>query len=314
MSRQQLLLAKIESVYDTDPTPDDSNAIQTIDLSVERYAGDRISRELDRHLLGGMEQINVNPQTIIAFATEVASSGAAGTAPPVGVLLRACGFEEDITAATDAQYQLPDDQSTLLDGDSITCWTYLDQAGFVQKTTGVRGMGLTMTMSRGQIPRFNFSDLIGTYNRPAAGSMPTGIDWSAWRDPLPFTNANVPTLTLDSVSACVESFELNFGLEGGRRNLPGCQSTRITNYATTGQIKIEAPAIGTKDWYAKAEAHDGTSLVALSLQIGNDAGDIVTVAASSVQIVNITEDEMEEGDTAFVLDLSFVDRPIITFK
>ena len=144
--------------------------------------------------------------------------------------------------------------------------------------------------------------------------MPTGIDWSAWRDPLPFTNANVPTLTLDSVSACVESFELNFGLEGGRRNLPGCQSTRITNYATTGQIKIEAPAIGTKDWYAKAEAHDGTSLVALSLQIGNDAGDIVTVAASSVQIVNITEDEMEEGDTAFVLDLSFVDRPIITFK
>ena len=90
MSVQKLLLMMKESVYDTDPTPDDSNAIQTIELNVKRYAGDKIERNLDRHILGGQEQININPHAMLSFGVELASSGAAGTAPPIATARRGC--------------------------------------------------------------------------------------------------------------------------------------------------------------------------------------------------------------------------------
>ncbi len=313
MTVQKLLLMKKETTYDTDPTPDGTNAFETIGLTTQRYEGDTVQRDLDRHILGGKQQINVNPHAIAQFGVHAASSGAAGTAPAFGVAFLACGFDETVDAGVDVQYQLPTDQSDLLGSDSVTLWDYRDQAGMVQKVTGVRG-ACNFAMNRGELPMFNFENLMGTYNRPVAGSMPTGIDWSGWKEPLPVTKANTPTLTLDSVSACTESFQINFGQEVGRRNIPGCQQTLITGYEITGSMKIVAPDIGTKDWFAKVESHAGISEVAFSLQHGNSAGEIITLAASTVQILNIAEDESAEGDLAYSFELSFLDSPILTFK
>ncbi len=225
----------------------------------------------------------------------------------------ACGFDETVDAGVDVQYQLPTDQSDLLGSDSVTMWDYRDQAGMVQKVTGVRG-ACNFAMNRGELPMFNFENLMGTYNRPVAGSMPTGIDWSGWKEPLPVTKANTSTLTLDSISACTESFQINFGQEVGRRNIPGCQRTLVTGYEITGSMKIVAPNVGTKDWFAKVESHAGISEVAFSLQHGNSAGESITLAASQVQILNIAEDESVEGDLAYSFELSFLDSPILTFK
>jgi hypothetical protein len=149
---------------------------------------------------------------------------------------------------------------------------------------------------------------------PDHRSEPTGIDWSGWRTELPFTKANLPVLTLDGVSACVESFNIDFGLQVSRRNLPGCQQSILTGYEITGGMKIVAPTVADKDWYAKVESHAGLSTVALALQYGATAGDIILLASSEIQISNLTEEESGDGDLAFNFELSFLDQPVITFQ
>ena len=75
MSVEKLLLAKLEAIYYTDPTHDDSNAIETIGLGMMRYEGDKVSRYVDRHTLGGKPTINVNSYTQASFSVPAASWG-----------------------------------------------------------------------------------------------------------------------------------------------------------------------------------------------------------------------------------------------
>ncbi len=113
MTVQKLLLMKKETIYDTDPNPDGTNAFETIGLSAQRYEGDPVQRDLDRHILGGKQQINVNPHAIAQFGVHAASSGAAGTAPPFSVAFLSCGFDKTVDVGVNVQCQLPTDQSDI---------------------------------------------------------------------------------------------------------------------------------------------------------------------------------------------------------
>ncbi len=91
MTVQKLLLMKKETTYDTDPTPDGTNAFETIGLSTQRYEGDTVQRDLDRHILGGKQQINVNPHAIAnsvfmqpVLAPQVLHRRSAWRSSPVG--------------------------------------------------------------------------------------------------------------------------------------------------------------------------------------------------------------------------------------
>lgn len=311
MAVEKLLLAKIESTYGTDPTPDNTNGIMTSGLEVARYDGDTVSRELDKNMIGNQEQVNTNPHVNASFGVELASSGTAGTAPAFGPLLRACGFDETIVAVTSVAYQLPTAQADLQAADSVTLWDYRGDTAMVQKSNGVRG-SLALEMGRGALPMMKFSNMLGSYNTPITGSLPTISSWSNFRDPLAFTNDNVATFTVDSYSACVESFNIDFACEVVRRNLPGCSSTLITDYNPTGQVVIKAPTVAAKDFYTALESHSGTSLIPIAITIGSVSGDIVQFSATSAQITNISEGE-SDGMMTFTLDLSFIDSPIITF-
>ncbi|RLC08115.1 MAG: hypothetical protein DRI24_23870, partial [Deltaproteobacteria bacterium] len=233
MSVAKLLLAKEEVTYGTDPMPDGAAAMETMELEMERYAGDRIEREVDRQTLGGVEQINSLPHTNTKFNIPFAGSGAAGTAPLWGVLMKACGFDEVLDVGIDVQYQLAATADELANADSVTFYDYRSQANKLQKTSGCRGKN-AITMGEGELPKIEFSDFIGDYLTPLAGSEPVGIDWSGWLTELPFTNDNLPVLTLDDISACTSAFSIDFGQSVARRNLPGCESTIISDYNVTG--------------------------------------------------------------------------------
>jgi len=74
-TREQLLLAKVESAYGTDST-----------LQTGQYVE-------------------------ISFPVEIAGSGAAGTSPGYSVLLEGCGFDETINASTSVVFA-PNSDST----------------------------------------------------------------------------------------------------------------------------------------------------------------------------------------------------------
>lgn len=312
MAVEKLMLAKKETTYGTDAVPTASaNAILTSGLEMLRYEGDVSERDNDKDLIGNNEQINTNPHTNTSFGVELAASGAAGIAPAYGPLLLACGFDETVTAATDVKYQLPAANSDLKAADSVSIYDYRED-GKVQKSLGVRG-SVAIEMGKGGLPKLLFSNMLGSYAKPIAGAMPAVSSWALWKDPLPFTNANVPTLTIDSYSACVESMSIDFALEVARRNLPGCNSTLLTDYNPAGQIVIQAPDISTKDFWSKLESHSGTILIPIALQLGNTAGSIVMLDSSSVQLAKITEGD-SSGLMTYTIDLRFIDRPILTVK
>jgi hypothetical protein len=311
MSVSKLLLAKPEVTEGVDPTPDDTNAIETMNLEMMRYEGDRVAREVDRQTLGGVEQINTVPHTNTSFDVPLAGSGTAGDAPLWGVLMTACGFDETLVAVTSAAYQLVETAAELAASDTVALYDYRSQAGTLQKTLGCRG-ACSISMGEGELPKISFSDLIGSYLQPAAGTEATGIDWSGWLTELPFTVDNVPTITLDSISACTSAFSIDFGQAVARRNLPNCESTVISDYDVTGEMTIVAPDVSVTNWWAKAESHQGVTLYPLAIILGTVAGNIIQIDAAEVQVVSMTEGETNQGDLSYTFTLAFIDRPVIT--
>lgn len=100
ITRREVLLAKIESVYGTDPTPTGAaNAIQAYNINPTPIEQILVSRERVLPYKGNFDNLVAANYGGIEFEVEIAGAGTAGTAPGYGPLLRACGFGQALNAA-----------------------------------------------------------------------------------------------------------------------------------------------------------------------------------------------------------------------
>lgn len=316
MAVQKLLLAQVETTEDTDEfggTGDATKVIDTIDLQVQRYEGPRVTREVDRHLVGNAEEINASPRAIMSCGVYATGFGGPAGAPALySVLLRGAGFSEtyDSTAGSETvTYELADSGF-----ESLTLYDYRQDVTLWQKITGARGSA-AFTMGAGQLPRFNFSSFIGSYFKPDAQNAPGPIDWSAWSDRpvLPMTKDNTPTLTIDGFAAKCNQIDVDWAMAVNRVDLTNFRSTLLTDRAPTGSFTIIAPDIATKNFFTSLESHSGVTKIPISLIHGTVQYDIVELSAAEFQLQNITEDEIE-GDLAFTLEGQFIDNPKIIIR
>ena len=279
----RILLAKAEVTYDTDSTPTTTDAMLTSGLTITPYGGEKISRNLDKISLGASPVLAVNPHVALSCGIEIAGSGAAGTAPPFGDLLQACGCLETVNAGVDVTYTL-----TTAD-DSVTAYFYATEVVGsnlqLHKATGVRG-NWGYNLSRGQIPLFTFDNLLGTYYTPSSVASITP-DTSDFQDPLPVTKVNSPTVTIDSATLCVESVTFNCNNQISRMNGPNCAETLNGGpQQPGGTIVVKAPEISEKNLWTLLE---GGTLMAFVFTHGTTAGNIVTINHDKMQITDITE-------------------------
>ena len=155
---QRLLLAKIESSYGSDPTPTGAaNAILVRSLEITPFQSDAVERELIRGYMGNYEVLHANQRVEVTFEVEMVGSGAAGTAPAFGPVLKACGNSETVVTSTSVTYA-PVSSSF----DSVTLYYYTD--GVRHKVTGARG-SFSISAEVGAIPVISFT-MIGIYNAP----------------------------------------------------------------------------------------------------------------------------------------------------
>jgi len=305
----RLLLAKVEATEDTDAAPAAANAINTIGLSVKRYEGPKKTRELDRNVTGNQEQVNTAPYAEYAFQIEAAGSGAATTPPAYGPLLRGCGLSETVDAVTNMEVVYAADDTSQ---DSLTLWDYDPEADLLQKATGCRG-NLSFKMEKEGFPLFSFDQFKGTYNKPIQGSPPGGIDWSTFKDPLSAIKDNIPTFNLDGYAVAVQSFELNWGNQVPRLDMANYRSTKVSDRQPSGSITILAPKIQDKNFFTSLESHKGTVLIPFDLQVGVNAGEIIKVSATQLQLLGMTEGETEKIRT-YTLNLNLIDNPTLITK
>mgnify|MGYP003404882527 CR=1 FL=1 len=276
LSRKKLLLAKTESVYGTDPTPTGAaNAILTSDLSITPLAGASVSRNFDRAAFGNSLNIKTATFVEISFMVEIAGSSAAGTAPPYGPLLLACGFSQTLVAVTSATY-------AVISASIGSATLYFHHDGQLHKITGARGT-VSMNLDAGGIPKYAFT-FTGLYNvaTSTADATPT---LTAFQVPLPVTNTNTPTFSLHSTDVVMNACSIDIGNSVIHRDVVNSERVDIVDRAVAGSVTFEAPAISDKNWFAISKA--GTT-GALSIVHGTAAGNIVTIGGPSVQLINPT--------------------------
>lgn len=130
--KNQLLLAKIESTYDTDSAPSAStDSMLAIDPKIKEMV-DPVRRPAQVGSLSRLGSVPGSKYAEITFSMELKGSGVAGTAPRIGTLFRACGMGNVVVSNTSNTYS-PESAGF----ESVTIWLYID--GRVHKVTGCRG-------------------------------------------------------------------------------------------------------------------------------------------------------------------------------
>lgn len=270
--RKMALLAKIESDYGVSSAPTGAvNALLGNDVTLTPLAGEEERRDLITPYFGHQGVMFVGNYVELQFGIEAAGSGAAGTAPAYGPLLRACGLAETLTALTSAAYQPASSGQ-----ESATLFANIDGVNHIM--LGARGTA-TLEFTPKRIPRFRFT-LRGLLGPIADVALPA-VTLTAFKKPLPVSKANTPTYSLHGYSAVGESLSFDLGNQVEVRNLIGEDSIQITDRQATGTAVIEAKSLATKDWFAIAQAE---TKGALSFVHGLVAGAIVELAAAAVQL------------------------------
>ncbi|MDB6061566.1 MAG: hypothetical protein JWM78_1669 [Verrucomicrobiaceae bacterium] len=296
LTRKRVLLAKIESVYGTDPTPTGAaNAVLIRDLDVSPMEAKNVSRDVVRPFFGNSENLPGTVSLKLSFGVEIAGSGTPGTAPAFGPLLRACGFSETVVASTRVEYA-----PVSTTPESVTLYANYD--GVLHKGTGCRGT-VSFDFSEGAIPAFKF-EFTGVFNPVVDGAAPTPT-YTAWQRPLPANRVNTPTFTLHSFASVVEKLSLDIANAITFRSLiGGVEQVLLTDRKPAGSVSMEATTVATKDWWTTIKS---ATTGPMQLVHGLIAGNIFQIDAPAVQI---TSPKYADKDGVAMLNGSLVVVPV----
>jgi len=304
--KNKLLLAKIESVYGTDPTPTGSaNAILAKDFDLTPMNSETEKRNLARPYLGNDEAIPVGIHRSLTFKVEMAAAGAAGTAPAWGPLLRACGHAETITADTKVEY------APVSSGEeSITLHFHMGPNRF--KFLGARG-SVSIALDVKRIPHLEFN-FLGLFVAATAESMPTA-DFTDFKTPKPAGKVNTPTFTLHGQALRMDRLQLGLGQDVQYRELVGGQSVELVDRQPAGSVGVEEVALATIDFFDRSEK---VTLGTMQLIHGVGAGNIIQFDAPKVQ-VGVPKHRDSQGVSMLDIPLTLVpdegdDDYLITVK
>lgn len=275
LMRKMAITAKIETTYGTDSVPTGAaNAMLVRNVRVSPLTVEAQSRELARPYLGNSQDIVGAFWGGLQFEVEAAGSGAAGTVPKYGPLLRSCGMAEVITASTKVTY------TPVSSGfESVSMYFYLD--GVLHKFWGVMG-SVAFRGNNRAAAMFAFT-YMGLFQPVTDTALPT-VDYSGFQLPLAVNYANTPTFNLLSVaasSAPLRNLSVDLANQLNYRNLVGAQAVKILDRKPVGNVEMEATLVATKDWWGAArDAVTGT----MQIIHGTVAGNIIEITAPAVQI------------------------------
>jgi len=292
---QRLLLAKSESSYGSDPTPTGSaNAILVRSLEISPFQSDVVERELIRGYMGNYETLHANQRVEVTFEVEMVASGAAGTAPAWGPIMKACGNSETVASSTSVTYAPVSSSFS-----SVTLYYYTD--GVRHKVTGARG-SFSISAEIGSIPTISFT-MIGIYNAPDDSANPTPT-YANQAKPVLFKNGNTTSQQLFSYAGAVQSFSFDQNNQTVYRELVGgTKEVLITDRRPGGSIVLEAVAMGTKNYFT---AITGTATGNNTFQHGQTAGNKFTFSAAQTDLSSVS---YSDSDGIQMLNFDYTATP-----
>lgn len=288
--RRKVILAKAEAVYGTDPLPvpaTDAMLVRNFSFRPLQLQYER--REYDVPYFGNKGQVIAGQFGTCAFEVEMAGSGAAGTAPKYGALLKACGMSETVNAGVSVVY------APISSGESSIAF-YFYHDGRLQTLLGSMGNVEARVVS-GRLPVFAFS-FLGLHVQPTDAALPVPT-LTAFQKPVAVNKVNTTPFTLHAYAGRFRELMLTTGNALPYRNLPNVEAIRFVDRLAAGSVRLEKDLVATKDWETLIKA--GT-LGALDCTQGTVAGNKVQLQAPNVQLTDPEESD-EEGVAMFGMRL-----------
>lgn len=270
--KSKILLAKIEDTYGTDAAPTGAlNAVLANDVRLTPMEGSDVDRDLETPWLGASGTMPAELHATLNFNVEMAPSGAAGTAPAWGPLLRACAVAETIEAGVSVTYNPVSD-----DHESITIHLLIGSTRYV--LLGTRG-NCTIQLDAQGIPYLAF-EFTGLFTQPSEQTRPT-VALDAYKKPQLATSTNTPTFQMNGTDFVARSFRMNLGNSVETRFLIGSEGVLITDRSETIETVVEALALTSFNPFALAAAQ---TAMEVDLVHGVTAGSIAALNVPGAQM------------------------------
>jgi hypothetical protein len=271
-SKARALLFAEESTYGNAVPLTGNDYIQTSRLKWKPVSS-TVSREIDRPSFGGDIKLHIGVHSELEFDVEFAGSGAAGTAPKWGRLMKACKMVEAIVAATSVSYKFAS-------GSTSSGTAYFQLNGQRHAMVGCRGSWKLKFTSQG-IPYLGYM-YKGLWVAPS--SVPDlAPNTAGWTMPRIVTKANTQQISYDGHNAVFMDYELDAKNQVEHFDNPGEEFVGIVDRECEGSVKMLAPAISAKDFFTRSLIDN--AIAALNLTHGTVAGNILSVLCPAVQLL-----------------------------
>jgi hypothetical protein len=286
LARRIALQAEIEASYGAGLTGGQTwaTALQILPRGRPRHRIERMNAPRDLYLphLGASDEIPGPRKGVFEFEVEMGASGAAGTAPPWGKLLRACQFAETVTAGSRVEYTPVSEP-----GESLVLRYWEDGHAYVSR--GCRGQ-VEFVVNAFQIPvlRFRFEgyDSAGAEQSAAQPSAP----YAAWRPPLLPTSGNSGNIRLGCTYAAGDinggttypskGFTLDMGHTLTYDATLGAEHVVVTDRQPKGRMTMQLAAAQEAAWRTEMNASVETTW---GWVVGNGSGSTIVFFGRRLQ-------------------------------
>ncbi|MFZ5530294.1 MAG: phage tail tube protein [Pseudomonadota bacterium] len=289
ITRKQVLLSKIEGTYGQDSTPAAGNdAMLVSGLKFTPMALNAVDRTFAHPWFGADGKLLASAYGKLEFDVEIAGSGALGTAPRFGALLKGCAMSETVNAGVSVVYAPVSSAQQSMTG-------YYFEDGIKYVLLGARG-SKSLKFGAGGVPMMHYS-FTGLRVAPSDLALPTPTLPTVV--PVACNQANT-TFSLGGYAGVMQELSIDFADEVKYTNRPNSESVQIVGRKVTGSVTLEKTLLATKNWYSAAF----TSNV-LTLTHGTANGNKFKVDAPAAQIVSVEHAETD-GIAMVQLGLEFL--------
>ncbi len=279
--RREAILAKIESTYRADASPGVGDAVFVDNQSYDSEA--RMNKRKGvKETTAPFQSVFGGRLATLSFDCELKGSGAAGTAPEIGVLLRGCGMLEVVSAGVSVTYT-----PTSTNNESLTIYYYQD--GKLKVMLGARGEA-SFDATAGMFGKVSFT-FTGHPDNPESDSALPNPTYDSTVPPA-FKNVS---FTLDAYAADISSLKCSLGNQIAKpdsvKTANGYGEIRIAEREVGGTVDPEAVLVATKDFYNIWES--GTNFAIDTGVVGSTAGNRWQIQMPAVSVEGISENDRE---------------------
>ncbi|NYZ12889.1 hypothetical protein HL658_10025 [Azospirillum sp. RWY-5-1] len=182
-----------------------------------------------------------------------------------------------------------------------SCTQLLNMDGTLHKGLGCRA-SVSLKVSASTFPVLMVKSF-GLFVPVTGASLPTDADYSGFKDPEESNPDTVPAFLIDGYEPAFSELSIDTGTKVGHRQVVNKAAIRSSGRDATGQLTIDEPPIGEKDFYALAE--DSTHRSTLWLRQGTVAGSIIDIEAPAVQVDGVEKSD-DDNVTQLQMKLGFL--------